>query len=89
MTSMQEEPMNFDPETGEPRPYPSHVEQWRQLRGKAAWLFNPWTGERRDAYDVGNDVHGTRIVPPVKLATGKLAQSGAGGSMKQQKGEVK
>lgn len=36
---MQEELMSFDPETGEPRPFPQHAEQWRQLRGKAAWLY--------------------------------------------------
>ena len=46
--------MQFDPATGELRPYPSHAEQWRAFHGPAtAWLFNPWTGTRRDAGDVG------------------------------------
>ena len=55
--------MKFDPATGEERPYPSHAAQWRNWHGVAAWLFDPWTGKRRNAYDVGSDVHGLLIVP--------------------------
>ena len=44
---MQQSLMKFDPATGEENPYPSHAEQWRDYHGKAAWLFNPWTGQRR------------------------------------------
>lgn len=57
--------MKFDPATGEPKPYPSHADQWRKWHGKAtAWLFNPWSGERRDAGDVGSDPFGHLILPP-------------------------
>lgn len=57
--------MKFDPATGSEKPYPSHAEQWRHWHGKAtAWLFNPWTGERRNAGDVGSDAFGLLIQPP-------------------------
>ena len=62
---MQETLMKFDPATGEPRPYPSHAEQWLLYHGfSTAWLFNPWTGSRRGAGDVGTDPLGRAIVPP-------------------------
>ena len=61
---MQNTLMKFDPATGEERPYPSHAAQWREWHGVGtAWLFDPWTGRRRDARDVGSDVHGLLIVP--------------------------
>ena len=60
---MQDALMKFDPATGEERPYPSHATQWRNWHGTAAWLFDPWTGKRRNAYDVGSDVHGLLIAP--------------------------
>lgn len=56
--------MKFDPATGESRPYPSHADQWRKWHGRVAWIFNPWTGERRNAHDVGSDPFGILIVPP-------------------------
>jgi len=56
--------MQFDPATGWSKPYPSHAQQWREFNGEAAWLFNPWTGERRMAGDVGSDVFGHMILPP-------------------------
>lgn len=57
--------MRYDPATGADRPYPSHAEQWREWHGfSTAWLFNPWTGDRRDARDVGSDVLGRAILPP-------------------------
>ena len=55
--------MRFDPATGEERPYPSHAAQWREWHGGMAWLFNPWTGSRRHASDVGSDPYGLLIVP--------------------------
>lgn len=57
----QEALMMFDPATGVERPYPSHAAQYRKYHGARAWLFNPWTGTRRDAYDVGSDVFGNGI----------------------------
>ncbi len=56
--------MKFDPATGAEKPYPSHAEQWRKYHGAAAWLFNPWTGTRRRAWDVGTDVFGLLVLPP-------------------------
>lgn len=60
--------MKFDPATGEPKPYPSHADQWRGWHGwhgkMEAWLFNPWTGTRRNAGDVGSDTFGQLILPP-------------------------
>ena len=61
--TMQDALMKFDPATGEERPYPSHATQWRNWHGIAAWLFDPWTGRRRNAHDVGSDVHGLLIEP--------------------------
>ena len=61
--AMQDALMKFDPATGEERPYPSHATQWRNWHGIAAWLFDPWTGRRRNAHDVGSDVHGLLIAP--------------------------
>ena len=61
--AMQDALMKFDPATGEERPYPSHATQWRNWHGTAAWLFDPWTGKRRNAHDVGSDVHGLLIAP--------------------------
>lgn len=67
--AMQDVLMKFDPATGEERPYPSHATQWRNWHGTAAWLFDPWTGKQRNAYDVGSDVYGLLIVPAGTLGT--------------------
>lgn len=56
--------MRFDPAYGTQVPYPSHAQQWRDYHGKVAWLFNPWTGARRDAQDIGSDTFGLLIIPP-------------------------
>ena len=72
--------MKFDPATGETKPYPSHAEQWREWHGYGtAWLFNPWTGGRRTAGDVGADVLGRLIQPPTEplYAAAQNAQCGA------------
>ncbi len=53
--------MKFDPATGQEKPYPSHAHQWREYNGTTAWLFNPWTGERRSAEAVGSDPTGILI----------------------------
>ncbi len=57
----QNDLMNFDPASGQPHPYPSHAEQWRKYHGDVAWLFNPWTGGKRDPRDIGSDVLGRLI----------------------------
>ena len=59
---MQDEVMKFDPATGKEKPYPSHAEQWRDYHGRhTAFLFNPWSGNRRNAGDVGQDPFGHLI----------------------------
>lgn len=63
MSQQQHTLMSFDPATGEARPYPSHAQQWRDFSGGDAWLFNPWSGERRTAGDVGSDPFGFLILP--------------------------
>lgn len=60
----QDSLMACDPATGDPRPYPSHAAQWRKFHGTAAWLYNPWLGTRRNAWDIGSDPFGLAIVPP-------------------------
>ena len=61
--SSQEKLMRYDPATGEEYPYPSHAKQWREWHGqRTAWLFDPWTGQRRDAGDVGSDIQGMAIL---------------------------
>lgn len=65
MSKQQQSLMKFDPATGEPKPYPSHAAQWRVWHGHCmAWLFNPWTGSRRDSGSVGMDTTGILIQPP-------------------------
>lgn len=53
--------MKFDPCSGEQKPYPSHAWQYREYHGQDAWLFDPWTGKRRDSRDIGTDVLGNAI----------------------------
>lgn len=72
----QDKVMVYDPATGANRPYPSHAQQWRQWHGGAAWLFNPWTGLKRDARDVGSDVYGHAIADGSEKFTG-YATTGA------------
>lgn len=55
--------MKYDPASGEHRPYPSNAHDWRRYHGPTAWLYNPWTGNKRDPRDIGTDVHGILIVP--------------------------
>ena len=57
----QDSLMRFDPQTNIKRPYPSHAKQYRLYHGGAAWLFNPWSGERRTAMNVGSDTFGYLI----------------------------
>lgn len=68
--------MKFDPATGEPEPYPSHAQQWRNGHPETAWLFDPWSGDRRLARAVGLDPFGMLIQPPgepVYAASNELA----------------
>jgi hypothetical protein len=65
MDKHQDTLMKYDPAEGTEKPYPSHAKQWRDYHGwDTAWLFNPWTGQRRLAGDVGSDPRGYLILPP-------------------------
>jgi hypothetical protein len=68
-TDTQPQLMAFDPASGEPRPYPSHAGQWREYHGTVAWLFNPWTGTRRLAADVGTDSLGRLVQPSTAIGS--------------------
>lgn len=57
----EENPMSFDPATGSQDCIPDTPTAYRKHHGKVAWLFNPWTGQRRDARDVGSDTFGQGI----------------------------
>ena len=54
--------MQYDPLTGvKGNVFPSEAEQYRKWHGKVAWLYNPYTGKKRDARDIGSDVFGHLI----------------------------
>lgn len=53
--------MKFDPVNGGEKPYPSEANQYRGYHGKVAWLYNPYSGEKRDARDIGSDTFGFAI----------------------------
>lgn len=86
---MQNALMHYDPATGQLKPYPSHAAQWRDFHGHGtAWLFNPWTGIRRDARDVGSDIKGVLITdaPTSGVLSGTIGsqiQSGAHHQLQQ------
>jgi len=53
--------MKYDPAYGTEKPFPSEANQYRLWHGRVAWLYNPYTGEKRDPYDIGSDVLGFLI----------------------------
>ncbi len=55
--------MKYDPATGEEKPYPSEASQYRMYHGAIAWLYNPYTGGKRDPRDIGSDVLGHLVEP--------------------------
>ena len=59
--SIQNEPMLFDPATGEGNPGPDKADMYRTYHGRVAWLYNPWTGKPRDPHNIGSDVQGFLI----------------------------
>ena len=66
--------MKYDPATGWSKPYPSHAAQWREYNGTTAWLFNPWTGGRRNAQDVGSDPFGLLVHSGAALSATQAGQ---------------
>jgi hypothetical protein len=62
LTVSQERLMKFDPQTGEPKPYPSSAAHYREYHGRTAWwLYNPWTGRPRTAHDYVVDNLGYQV----------------------------
>ncbi len=55
--------MKYDPADGGMAPSPNIASHWRTFNGDTAWMYNPWTGELRDARDVGSDPQGMLINP--------------------------
>jgi len=55
--------MKFDPETGIKIPNTT-PELYRETHTGVAWLFNPYTGDKRDSRDIGSDVFGLLMVAP-------------------------
>lgn len=56
--------MNFDPATGlKFSDVPYLADDYRTYNGPVAWLYNPWTGHKRDPRDIGADVFGHLITP--------------------------
>ncbi|MGL5282000.1 MAG: hypothetical protein ACRC8W_09705 [Plesiomonas shigelloides] len=54
--------MKFDPVTGEKDPIPNEAKNYRNFHGDVAWIYNPYSGEKRDPRDIGTDVFGFWIV---------------------------
>lgn len=54
--------MKYDPVTGDENPFPSEAKQYRKWHGPVAFLYNPYTGEKRAASDIGTDVFGHLII---------------------------
>lgn len=54
--------MKFDPATGEKDPIPNEAKHYRNFHGDVAWIYNPYSGEKRDPRDIGSDVLGFGII---------------------------
>jgi len=59
---MNQKLMKYDPVTGCKYPYPSEPSQYRKFHGLVAWMFNPYTGNKRNPLDIGSDVQGLAIL---------------------------
>lgn len=63
-TGMQITNMRFDPVTGKEHVFPANAQHYRMYNTVGAvWMFNPWTGTKRDPRDVDTDKYGVLIVP--------------------------
>jgi hypothetical protein len=56
--------MRYDPVTGNYAVRLATPEEYREHYGSVAWLYDPWTGNKRDLRDVGTDPLGKLIVQP-------------------------
>lgn len=60
---MQDKPLRRDPFTGQNLATPISAAEARMQMPHAAWLFDPWSGRRRNAGDVFTDPQGMLIAP--------------------------
>lgn len=56
----QKVPMQFNPHTGEALSSSGVADRWRKDH-PGAWLFNPWTGEKRTPQAIAKDISGSDI----------------------------
>ena len=63
MKYCKDQEMLFNPSTGEPSPYTKYADEFRTYHC-SAWLYNPWTGKKRDPRDIASDVFGRGISMP-------------------------
>lgn len=57
----QTKPMKYNPINGTEELSHTDALEFRKYHGRIAWLFNPWTGVKRDPRDIGTDVLGYLI----------------------------
>ena len=60
----QSTPLRFHPTTG--RPFVGHnplAAEFRSTTFSGFWVYDPWTGNKRDPRDIETDHHGKLIVP--------------------------
>lgn len=75
----QSTPLRFHPTTG--RPFVGQnplAAEFRSTTFSGFWIYDPWTGKRRDQRDIETDHHGKLIVPngePLYASGGLLARS--------------
>lgn len=66
---MQTTEMLYCPVTGERGPVPITAAAWREQHRHTAWVFNPWTGQKRSLGDVEQDPDGRLLLPPGEKPT--------------------
>ena len=62
-----QEPMRYDPVTGDDEPYPRLASEHRFKYWLAIWHFNPWTGSPRAIRDVEADPLGLGLQPKIQF----------------------
>lgn len=65
---LNNKPMRYDPVNGfliisSDESIITDPVKYREYHGHVAWLYNPWTGQKRDARDIGSDTFGHLIIP--------------------------
>lgn len=75
MADIQRIPMEFDPATGERNPKITDAAEWRLKNNRTPWLYNPWTGELREAWKIGQDSQGLFVMPDAVTSALKVKVS--------------